>query len=554
MGSSQPVPSPIAEATVIADRYEIRQSLGKGGMGEVYLAFDRSTQQMVAVKIVREDARMPGDDEALRQELLLARSVSHPNVCRVHDLAPTPWGPIMVMEHIPGATLHSHIRKKKAVGGFRADEFRKIASESCAGLAAIHGQGLVHGDLKPGNVMVTDTKSVILDFGFAQERQRIAARKPGAPPDGGTPNYMSPERLRHGGASPEDDVYALALTLWEMWTAKVPEPGAKPRQKPMKEQIRFDVPSALSVDEIKQVFRGLCEEPAGRPQAKHMRFFNPMQMTSSPVQVPRERLDAGAPLGRSQAGQFVPGAQALLVTYATHDAAVVGKVFPLTKQAMTLGRRADQDIVVAEPTVSGNHAVLSWRGGSWEIADQGSTNGVYSESGYDRMPRVTLLHGGEAQLGELRVKLVHFGQDAPQAVRARQYLARRDGLTGLLVRDSMKKALNEEVLFAEWAEVPVHFAYYEVHGPSRGVSDKMTILEMLALRRAAQRVIEQTEMMLMSLVPVVAGLTGPSKFTVAMVGPSEEEARHVVEHSLPQIQALLPRPLELSANVVSGRQ
>src|SRR5258708_7428050 len=192
---------PISQGTVINDRYEIRQSLGKGGMGEVFLAFDRSTQQTVALKIVREEAKMPGDDEAMRQELLHARSVSHPNVCRVHDLAPSPFGPILVMEHIAGQTLHTHIRRRKAKGGYKQDEFRKIASEVCAGLAAIHAQGLVHGDLKPGNVMVTDDKAVILDFGFAQERARVSARRPGAPPDGGTPNYMSPGRFGWGGGA-----------------------------------------------------------------------------------------------------------------------------------------------------------------------------------------------------------------------------------------------------------------------------------------------------------------------------------------------------------------
>src|SRR5678816_2889585 len=120
---------PLGQGTVVNDRYEIRQSLGKGGMREVLPAYDRSTQQPVALKIVREESRMPGDDEALRQELLLARSVSDPNVCRVHDLAPSPWGPILVMEQIPGQTLHTHIRRKKAQGGYTADEFRKIASE-----------------------------------------------------------------------------------------------------------------------------------------------------------------------------------------------------------------------------------------------------------------------------------------------------------------------------------------------------------------------------------------------------------------------------------------
>ncbi len=214
---------PLTHGTVVNDRYEIRQSLGKGGMGEVFLAFDRTTQQAVALKIVREEARMPGDDEALRLELLLARSVSDPHVCRVHDLAPSPYGPILVMEYITGQTLHTHIRRKKAQGGYTSDEFRRIASDVASGVAAIHQQGLVHGDLKPGNVMVTTSpdgslgKAIVLDFGFAKERARASGRRPGAPPDGGTPNYMSPERIRSGGASPEDDVYALGLTLLEMW-------------------------------------------------------------------------------------------------------------------------------------------------------------------------------------------------------------------------------------------------------------------------------------------------------------------------------------------------
>jgi serine/threonine-protein kinase len=82
-----PAKPPLGQGTVVNDRYEIRQSLGKGGMGEVFLAYDRTTQQPIALKIVREEARMPGDDEALRQELLLARSVSHPNVCRGRPVA-----------------------------------------------------------------------------------------------------------------------------------------------------------------------------------------------------------------------------------------------------------------------------------------------------------------------------------------------------------------------------------------------------------------------------------------------------------------------------------
>jgi len=543
---------PLGHGTVVNDRYEIRQSLGKGGMGEVFLAYDRSTQQPVALKIVREESRMPGDDEALRQELLLARSVSHPNVCRVHDLAPSPWGPILVMEYIAGQTLHTHIRRRKAQGGYTSDEFRKIASEASAGLAAIHAQGLVHGDLKPGNVMVTNDRAIILDFGFAQERARLSARRPGAPPDGGTPNYMAPERLRSGGASPEDDMYALGLTLWEMWTCRVPEPGYRPRAKPLRSQIMFDVPSGLSVDEVKQIFRCLSDDAAMRPQARHLRFFNPTALTTSQIQIPRERLSPGAPLGRSIAESFVPGAQSLLVTFCTNAPEAAGKLFSLDKPAMTIGRRGGQDIVMPEATVSGAHGVARWQSGSWVIEDVGSTNGTYADHSFERKKTVTLLHGGEVQLGECRVKLVSFHDGSPQHDRAKAYLRRRDGLSGLLQRDEFIKTLEDEAGFSEWSNVPLTMARYQVRGPTRNVSERPTILEMLALRRAAQRVVELTEMLLLSVVPVTGGRIGPLRFAIVMTGPSVDEARNVVEQVVSQVQGLMPEALDLAATLVTA--
>lgn len=544
-------PPPLGPGSLVNDRYEIRQSLGKGGMGEVFLAYDRSTQEPVALKVVREESRMPGDDEALRQELLLARSVGHPNVCRVHDLAPSPWGPILVMEYINGQTLHTHIRRRKAQGGYSADEFRKIASETTAGLAAIHAQGLVHGDLKPGNVMVTKDRAIILDFGFAQERARMGARRPGAPPDGGTPNYMAPERLRSGGASPEDDLYALGLTLWEMWTCRVPEPGYKPRVKSMRSQIMFDVPASLSVDEVKQVFRCLSDDPGMRPPAKRMRFFNPVQLTTSQMQIPRERITPGTPLGRSHVESFHPDAQALLVTYCTNAKDAAGSLYPLAQPSMTLGRRADQEIVLPEATVSGAHGVAKWQAGTWILEDLGSTNGTYAEHSYDRKKRLSLLHGAEAQLGECRLKLVSFSAGSPQHERAKEYLERHDGLTGLLHREQLMRSLGEEVAFARWTGTSLSLARYHIRGPSRTSNERPTILEMLALRRVAQRVVELTEMMMIAMVPAVAGRAAHLKFAVGMLGPGIEEARHVVEQVVAQVQGLMPESLELVASVVS---
>ena len=546
---------PLTHGTVVNDRYEIRQSLGKGGMGEVFLAYDRMAQQAVALKIVREEARMPGDDEALRQELILARSVGHPNVCRVHDLASSAYGPILVMEYITGQTLHTHIRRKKAQGGYTADEFRRIAHDVASGVAAIHAQGLVHGDLKPGNVMVTSNpdgafgKAMVLDFGFAKERARSSARRPGSPPDGGTPNYMSPERIRSGGASGEDDVYALGLTLLEMWTCRVPEPGYKPRAKTMRQQIMFDVPSGLSIDEIKQVFRCLAEDPQQRLPARHLRFFNPVTLTTNPIQVPRERLDPGPPPGRSASQSFVPGSQGLLSTFATNAQEFVGELVGLEKPLVTIGRRVDNDLVVPEATVSGQHAQLKWQNASWMVEDLGSTNGTYVDHSYEKRKSVQLMHGGEVQFGELRFRLVSFLRDSPNHRRARAYLAKRDGLTGLLTRDQLFRAIEEEAAFSDWVEAPLTLARYELRGPNRLVSDRPTILEMLALRRAAIRVVELTDMLLLSLIAVTAGRTGSLRFCVAMVGPGSQEARNLVEQVVGQVQGMLPEGLDLGATI-----
>jgi serine/threonine-protein kinase len=552
MAQSSKNPHPIASGALVNERYEIRESLGKGGMGEVFRAYDRSTQQQVALKVVREESRMPGDDEALRQELLLARSVSHKNVCRVHDLAPSGWGPILVMEHIEGQTLHSHIRRKKAQGGYTADEFRRIARDASEGLAAIHAQGLVHGDFKPGNVMVMADRAVILDFGFAQERARLSARRPGSPPDGGTPNYMAPERLRSGGASQEDDLYALGLTLWEMWTCKVPEPGYRPRLKPMRSQIMFDVPSGLSIDEVKQVFNCLAEDPRYRIQARRLRFFNPFSVTTTQANVPRARISPGPSLGRSVTQTFTPGAQSLLVTFASNAPEVVGTMHALNKPELTVGRRSTADICIGEATVSGEHASMRWQHGSWVIEDKGSTNGTYADHSYDRKQSVTLLHGAEAQLGECRIKLVSFDAGSPQHNRAQEYLKQREGSTGLFVLPEFTLALEEELRFSQWGNYALTLAHYEIRGTHRLTDARPTIVEMLALRRAAQRVVEITETLLVSIVPITAGRTGPLKFCVTMTGPNLEEARHVVEQVVSQVQSSMPGSLELSVNVVAA--
>jgi serine/threonine-protein kinase len=117
----------------------------------------------------------------------------------------------------------------------------------------------------------------------------------------------------------------------------------------------------------------------------------------------------------------------------------------------------------------------------------------------------------------------------------------------------LAQATAEEVSFAEWDGVPVHVAVYEIKSPNRLVTDRPTILEMLALRRAAQRVIELTEVLLLSIIPVTAGQVGPLSFGVVMTGPSTDEVRHVVEQVVSQVQGSMPESLTLAARISQGQ-
>src|SRR5690606_4143853 len=145
----------------------------------------------------------------------------------------------------------------------------------------------------------------------------------------------------------------------------------------------------------------------------------------SQAQIPRARISPGPPLGRSVAQTFTPAAQSLLVSFASNERELAGQLYALDRPEMPLGRRPDQDIRIPEPTVSVKHATLRWQSGSWAITDVGSTNGTYADHSYERKQSVTLLHGGEVQLGECRVKLVSFDGDSPQHARALDYLSQR---------------------------------------------------------------------------------------------------------------------------------
>ena len=201
--------------TLLLERYRIIALLGKGGMGEVYRASDLKLGQPVALKFLPE--AIAEDERALarfRNEVRIARQVSHPNVCRVYDIGEIDGMQFLSMEYVDGEDLGSLLRR---IGRLPADKALEIARKLCAGLAAAHDKGVLHRDLKPSNVMLDGRGNVLIaDFGLAALSGQVQQHEIRH----GTPAYMAPEQLAGKEVTPASDIYALGLVLYEVFTGK----------------------------------------------------------------------------------------------------------------------------------------------------------------------------------------------------------------------------------------------------------------------------------------------------------------------------------------------
>jgi serine/threonine-protein kinase len=200
---------------LVASRYRIIALLGKGGMGEVYRADDLTLGQSVALKFLPDEAaRDDGLIERFRNEVRMARRVSHPNVCRVYDVGEIDGQTFFTMEYIDGEDLASLLRR---IGRLPPDKALDIARHLCAGLAAAHAKGVLHRDLKPANIMLDGRGQVVItDFGLAGVADNIR----GPEVRSGTPAYMAPEQLAGQEVTMRSDIYALGLVLYEVFTGK----------------------------------------------------------------------------------------------------------------------------------------------------------------------------------------------------------------------------------------------------------------------------------------------------------------------------------------------
>jgi predicted Ser/Thr protein kinase len=209
----------------LADRFVVERPLGTGGMGAVYLARDEKLGEQVALKILHGMALLdPTSAERLRREASAARRVSHVNVVKIHDIGEDQGHLFLSMEYVEGISLKDLIHKH---GTLPIAKVREILTGICEGLQAAHAQGVVHRDLKPGNVIVMPSQQVkIIDFGLAR-----VANLEGMTTTGmllGTPEYMAPEQITGGSIDARTDIYALGALTYHALTGRPPFTGDTP--------------------------------------------------------------------------------------------------------------------------------------------------------------------------------------------------------------------------------------------------------------------------------------------------------------------------------------
>lgn len=225
-GAARPRGSEPQVGSLFAGRYEIQSVLGKGGMGIVYKAHDLDLDDLVAIKTLRTEA-LSADPTLLdrfKQEIRLARKITHPNILRTHDLGEANGLRYLSMEFVKGITLKHLIDQEELLPTPVA---LRIAKQMCAGLAAAHEVGVIHRDIKPQNIILEPAGSLkIMDFGIARLTEERGMTARGAVV--GTPDYMSPEQGRGLALDFRSDIYSTGVVLYEIFTGSLPFEGDTP--------------------------------------------------------------------------------------------------------------------------------------------------------------------------------------------------------------------------------------------------------------------------------------------------------------------------------------
>lgn len=257
----------MSDKALLKDRYQIEETLGKGGMAIVYRARDLTLERTIAIKVLRQDYSADQSfREHFHQEAKAAANLSHPNIVTIHDFGFDDERLFIVMEYVPGKNLKQILDEQGKIG------FRKtleLMSQACAGVGYAHRVGLVHCDIKPQNLLISPEQRLkVLDFGIARA---LASIHPEEKTEivWGSPHYFSPEQAAGKAPSPASDVYSLGVIMYEMLTGQLPFTASSSSElarmqredlPPSPRQINPEIPEDLE----HVLLKVLAKEPSAR--------------------------------------------------------------------------------------------------------------------------------------------------------------------------------------------------------------------------------------------------------------------------------------------------
>jgi len=291
-------------------KYEIREQIGRGGMGAVYRAYDPVMEREVAIKVILDIALdVPEIKERFYREARTAGKLTHENITVIHDVGEEQGRPYIVMEYLSGTDLRTMLERRAVM---TLEKQISIATQICKGLAYSHGKDIIHRDVKPGNIRVLENGRVkIMDFGIARLGSS-ALTSTGAIL--GTPYYMCPEQIQGKRVDRRSDIFSCGVVLYELFTSRKPFPGEEPTSVMYKivheipegfEELERLLPPALpailgrmlqkdpaerfqSMDAVVEAFEDLSELLKEERQSRASRRGSAMPGTEKTVQ--RERL------------------------------------------------------------------------------------------------------------------------------------------------------------------------------------------------------------------------------------------------------------------------
>src|SRR5262249_29258482 len=265
--------SPMAATPTHISRYEIKSRIGRGGMGDLYLAWDPNTNRLVAIKLLNATLDSTELRERFAREARALAALSHPNIVTIYDTGEFEDSPFIVMEYVRGETVAELIRRRASLS---VSQKLLLMEELCAGLAQAHEAGIVHRDIKPANLMVDQQNHLkILDFGIARvvggNRTRVNVPLTQVNMQIGTPGYMSPEQIEGGEIDHRSDIFAVGAVCYELLAYDEAFSGANTNQ--IESRVMRGVPRPLAslvpgldpeIDEI--ILRALKTDPNKRYQ------------------------------------------------------------------------------------------------------------------------------------------------------------------------------------------------------------------------------------------------------------------------------------------------